>query len=132
MFILYTFFLFPFYYNSYNIARGDIVINWNFLKDLIIVASISSIICVAFIQKIKHIFKSSTHIPYFSMVFDLILAVLFCISFTEITFPSSLWVGFFSYIGADTLYKALEGKLKSYSELTGVTKEENLEEIKYE
>ena len=48
----------------------------------------------------------------------LILGILFCITFTSITFPESLWVGFFSFIGADTIYKSLEGKLKSYSELT--------------
>ncbi len=45
----------------------------------------------------------------------------------------SLWVGFFSYIGADTLYKSLEGKLASYTALTNKTDDtKDLEEITYD
>ena len=54
----------------------------------------------------------------------MILGVLFCITFTSIPFPESLWVGLFSFIGADTIYKTLEGKLKSYTSL--VKTEENI------
>ena len=108
--------------------------DWSILKDLLITAAISSSICVLFIQKTKHIFPSSKWIPYYSFILDMIVAVLFCLSFTNISFLFSLWCGLFSYIGADTLYKALEGKLPSYSEivLEEERDDEELEEIKYE
>ena len=36
---------------------------------------------------------------------------------TSIKLPTSLWIGFFSFIGADTIYKSLEGKLASHTDL---------------
>ena len=45
------------------------------------------------------------------------IGIIFCITFTDITFPTSLWVGLFSFLGADTIYKSLEGKLLSYNEI---------------
>ena len=47
----------------------------------------------------------------------MLIGVIFCYTFTNITLPTSLWVGFFSFIGADTIYKSLEGKLASHTEL---------------
>ncbi len=116
------------------------MINFTLLRDLLVVASVSSTICVAFIQKIKKHISCSKCIPYYSFVINIVIAILFCMSFTSIEFPQSLWIGFFSYIGADTLYKTLEGKLARHTDL--ITKPDNsskeegvkeeLEEIKYE
>jgi hypothetical protein len=39
-------------------------------------------------------------------------------TFTSIDFPNSLWIGIFSFLGADTIYKTLEGKVSSYSDIT--------------
>lgn len=103
----------------------------NILKDLLIVASINSIICLSFIQKMKRYFSCSKCIPLYSLIINGIIAVLFCISFTTVKFPISLWVGFLSYVEADTLYKQLEGKLKSFSELKNIESDE-VEEIIYE
>jgi hypothetical protein len=47
----------------------------------------------------------------------MVVGVVFCITFTEITFPTSLWEGLFSFLGADSLYKTLEGKLLSYDSI---------------
>lgn len=47
----------------------------------------------------------------------MVVGVVFCITFTEITFPTSLWVGLFSFLGADSLYKTLEGKLVTYTDI---------------
>ena len=38
-------------------------------------------------------------------------------TFASIDYVKSLWVGLFSFIGADTIYRNLEGKLSSYSDL---------------
>ena len=61
-------------------------------------------------------------------------------AFSDITIWESLWVGLFSFIGADTLYQNLDGKLSSYTDLVStktVKKKQNMEdeiveEIKYE
>lgn len=83
---------------------------------LIISIALSTITC-AFIQKTKSCFKSSKCIWIYSLITNLLIGIIFCITFTNINFPSSLWIGFFSFLGADTIYKTLEGKLSSYSDL---------------
>lgn len=91
--------------------------NIDLLEELLAIAMTNSVIVVAFIQKIKMYFKTSKFLPIVSFVVNMILGVLFCLTFTDTTFPTSLWVGLFSFIGADTLYKALEGKLKKHDEI---------------
>ena len=53
----------------------------------------------------------------------MILGFFFCQNFTNANVIHSLWVGLFSFLGADSIYKSLEGKLSSYKDLIG--KEEN-------
>lgn len=118
------------------------MLDWTVLEQILIISSLNGTICVAFIQKIKKFFKCSRCIPIYSFAINMVIAILFCISFTKINFITSLWVGLFSYVGADTLYKSLEEKLNSYSDLqtNNTTKndvekksnDEELEEIHYE
>lgn len=93
------------------------MLNITLIQELLIIAIALSVITCAFIQKTKGIFKKSKWINLYSLVVNMVLGVLFCVSFTKTSIINSLWVGLFSYIGADTLYKTLEGKLKPYSEL---------------
>ena len=60
---------------------------------------------------------NSKCLPLYSLIVNLIVGIVFCITFTNVTFPTSLWVGLFSFLGADTLYKTLEGKLLSYDSI---------------
>ncbi len=85
-------------------------------KILIISIALSAITCT-FIQKTKKHFKKSKYITLYSFVINLLIGIIFCITFTDISFPTSLWVGLFSFLGADTIYKTLEGKLSSYAEI---------------
>lgn len=87
------------------------------LKELLIIAIALSVITLAFIQKTKGIFKKSKWINPYSLVVNMIFGILFCLTFTESGFINSLWVGLFSYLGADTLYKTLEGKLASFKDI---------------
>ena len=91
--------------------------NIDLLKELLINAIVLSVVTMAFIQKTKVIFKTSKFIELYSAIVNVIFAIVFCISFTEISIINSLWVGLFSFLGADTLYKALEGKLESFSDI---------------
>lgn len=101
--------------------------NIDLLKELLINAIVLSVVTMAFIQKTKGIFKTSKFIELYSAIVNVIFAIVFCISFTKISIINSLWVGLFSFLGADTLYKALEGKLESFSDI--LDKKEEIIEI---
>ena len=83
---------------------------------LIISITLSSITC-AFIQKTKGFFHSSKYIIIYSFFINIVTSVLFCKTFTSIDLPNSLWIGLFSFIGADSIYKSLEGKISSYNDI---------------
>lgn len=91
--------------------------DYELLKQLLVIAIAVSVITCAFIQKTKGMFKSSKVISIYSFIVNMVFGVVYCLSFTEIPLLTSLWVGLFSFVGADTLYKTFEGKLKSYSDI---------------
>lgn len=88
-----------------------------YLQELLIISIALSTITCAFVQKTKGIFKSSKYLTLYSFFVNIIIGIIFCIKFTDISFPTSLWIGFFSFLGADTIYKTLEGKLSSYTDI---------------
>lgn len=93
------------------------MINIDSLKIFLIISiTISSITC-SFVQKTKGIFKSSKYIIFYSLFTNLIISILFCQTFTNVTLPNSLWIGLFAFLGADSIYKTLEGKISSYQEI---------------
>lgn len=110
--------------------------NVDLLQKLLVIAITVSVIVCAFVQKTKGLFKSSKVISVYSFIVNMILGVLFCITFTDVSIDKGAWVGFFSFVGADTLYKSLEGKLKSHADLIekkSITiPEENIIEIEGE
>ena len=93
------------------------MLNLEYLQQLLIISIALSTITCAFIQKTKKLLKKSKYIAIYGLFINIIVGELFCITFTNITFPNSLWIGFFSFIGADTLYKSLEGKLLPYKDI---------------
>ena len=93
------------------------MLNLTLLQQMLVVAIALSVITCAFIQKTKKYFPCSSCLVIYNLVINFIVGTLFCITFTSVDFPNSLWVSFFSFIGADTIYKSLEGKLKDYSSL---------------
>ena len=93
------------------------MLNLTLLQQMLVVAIALSVVTCAFIQKTKKFFPCSSCLVIYNLIVNIIVGILFCITFTSVNFPNSLWVSFFSFIGADTIYKALEGKLKDYSSL---------------
>ena len=93
------------------------MLNLSLLQQMIVVAIALSVITCAFIQKTKKYFPCSSCLVIYNLIVNFVVGALFCITFTSVDFPNSLWVSFFSFIGADTIYKSLEGKLKDYSSL---------------
>lgn len=98
--------------------------NIDLIKTLLIIASASSIISTAFVQKFKSasIIKCSSCLLYISFVVSMVFGIVFTLSFTTYNIINSLWVGLFSFLGADSIYKVFEDKIfASYSELNNVT-----------
>lgn len=93
------------------------MLDLEYLQKMLIIAIALSTITCAFIQKTKILFKKSKYISFYSFLVNISIGVIFCITFTDIVFPRSLWVGLFSYLGADTIYKSLEGKITPHREL---------------
>jgi hypothetical protein len=88
-----------------------------YLQELLVIAIVLSTITCAIIQKTKFIFKSSKFIIIYSFIINIVVGIIFCLTFTDIKLPTSLWIGFFSFIGADSIYKTLEGKISSYTDI---------------
>lgn len=98
--------------------------NIDLIKMLLVIACASSILSTAFVQKIKtaSIIKCNSCLLYISFFISMLFGVLFTLSFTKYNIIESLWVGLFSFLGADSLYKAFEDKIfSSYSKLQNVT-----------
>lgn len=89
----------------------------SYLQQLLVTSIALSTITCAFIQKTKGSFKTSKYLSLYSFIINLLFGIIFCQTFTDITFPTSLWIGLFSFIGADTIYKSLEGKLARHTDL---------------
>ena len=93
------------------------MLNLDYLQQLLVIAIALSAITCAVVQKTKSCFKTSKYLCVYSFFVNMLVGIIFCYTFTNITLPTSLWVGFFSFIGADTIYKSLEGKLVSHTNL---------------
>lgn len=93
------------------------MLNWSLLQNLLIIAIACSSITVTFIQKTKKFCKNSKYITIYSLMMNMIFGILFSFTFASIDYIKSLWVGLFGFLGADSIYKSLEGKLAPYSSL---------------
>lgn len=99
-----------------------------YLQQMLIISIALSTITCTFIQKTKKYFKSSKLLIPYNLVVNVILGIVFCITFTDIKFPNSIWLGLFSFLGADALYKTLEGKILSYTDIMNKKKQQEQEE----
>ena len=92
--------------------------NIELIKSLLIIGSVSSVLSTAFVQK----FKSVSFIKCSSCLISMLFGIVFTLSFTNYDIINAVWVGLFSFLGADSLYKVFEDKLfKSYSSINSVT-----------
>lgn len=82
--------------------------NIDIFMNILTVAITSGIISTQTIQYIKDNFKINNNL-IFSLV-SFIIGVLFSITFSNFNIKESLWCGFVSIIGAESLYKIFKGK----------------------
>ena len=89
----------------------------NLLQEILITSIALSAVTCTFVQKTKKFFKSSKYLMLYNLIVNMVIGEIFCITFSTVKFPESLWVGLFSFLGADTIYKTLEGKLCTHNDL---------------
>ena len=95
--------------------------NIELIKNILIVAVGASVISTATIQKIKEQLKNKKVLFIISLIVSIVIGTLFSLSFTNLSFVNSIWVGFVTWIGADTIYKSFEDKLfSSYKSIENV------------
>lgn len=95
------------------------MLNLTLLEQLIVISIPCGALAMAFIQKTKMMFRSSKIIILYSFIVNMIFGIIFTMSFGSQDLIESLWIGLFSFIEADTVYRMLEGKLQPFSELKG-------------
>lgn len=84
------------------------MIDFSRLKEILIISITSGIISNALVLKLKVREKHKKHLCIISLIISFVMALLFCISFTNLTFVETLWAGGLSFIGADAIYISLE------------------------
>jgi biotin transporter BioY len=78
--------------------------------DLFLIATTFSIILMTFMQKVKRLsfVRNDGHICILNLLFSLSIGTLFSMTFYNLDLSKSLWVGFFSFIGAPTVYQIMK------------------------
>ena len=99
------------------IERIDKMLRLELLNQFLVIAMALSVITTLFIQKTKRLFRSNRIIPIYGLIVNISLAILFSITFTQVTFPESIWIGFFAFLGAESIYQILNRTLASHSDL---------------
>lgn len=87
------------------------MLNITLIKNILIIALSSSIISTSLIQKLKEGIKNRKYLLLKSFIVSMTIGIIFTLSFSNVSFKYSLWVGLISFIGADTIYKAFEDKI---------------------
>ena len=87
------------------------LLEFELIKNVLIVGIASGIITTGLIQKIKQNLKTKKYIVLISFIVNMTIGTLFALSFSTVGLFNSLWAGLFSFIGADILYQMFEDKI---------------------
>ena len=82
------------------------------LLDLLVISITFSVILMAFTQKIKtlSLIKKSWQIWILNLISSFAIGIPFAITFYQVNWKESLWVGLFSFIGASAIYEGLKNQ----------------------
>lgn len=105
-------------------------IDFDLIKFICIVAIGSSVVSTPTIQKIKGMLKTKKFLNLIAFLVSMILGELFTISFTSLGWLFGLWVGFFTWLGAEGIYQAFENKLFTpFSDMNKPAEDDDKDEI---
>lgn len=94
------------------------MLDFDLIKNVLVVAIAGSIITTTVVQKIKEIVTKKNLVLILSFCISQIIGTLFSICFSDLSLIDGFWVGFITWLGADTIYKTFEDKIfTSFSEL---------------
>lgn len=94
------------------------MLNVELLKQVLIISLSAGIITTGFVQKIKFLLPKKKFITFLSFISSMIFGTLFSVTFSNLSFLNSMWVGLITFIDADSIYKLFEGKIfKRYEEI---------------
>lgn len=86
------------------------IVNKELLFDMLYISALASIISSQLIQKIKETFKfGSKFNKILSIIISYIIGMCYALSFYTSNLLYAIWIGFFTLIGAEGLYKAFNG-----------------------
>lgn len=86
-------------------------IDFDLIKFICMVAIGASVISTPTIQKIKGMLKSKKYLNLIAFLISFILGELFTLSFSDLNWKLGMWVGFFTWLGAEGIYQTFENKL---------------------
>lgn len=107
------------------------MLDFNEIKNVLIVGIGAGIITTALVQKIKEALKTKKYIVLISFIVSMVIGTLFAKYFSDLSIIYCLWAGLCSFLGADLLYKSFEDKIfKSFSKMNEVVEVPKENEIK--
>lgn len=103
--------------------------NTTLLVEQLTVAIISSAVAIPLVQRFKNFLPSAKAVEAFSIVSAFLVGFGFASYYAGFELVSSLVVGGFSVIGAESIYKLLGEKVKAYTgKPIGIVPEEEIED----
>lgn len=103
------------------------MIDLDLLKQILIIAIASGCATTLAVQKVKEVLTKKDLLFYISFGISMIVGTLFAKSFSDANWLYSIWAGFFTWLDADLLYKALEDKVfTKFADMKKVTKIERV------
>ena len=87
------------------------MLDFDLIKNVLVVAIAGSIITTAIVQKIKEMVSNKKVLSVLSLLISLAIGTLFSICFSNLSIIDGIWVGVITWVGADTIYKIFEDKI---------------------
>lgn len=98
------------------------MLNVELIKQICIIAIASGCVTTLAVQKVKSVVNKKTYLFYISFGISMTLGTLFAKSFSDANWEYSVWAGLFTWLDANMLYAALEGKIfTKYGDMKKVT-----------
>lgn len=88
-----------------------------YINQLLVISIILSSITCTLVQKTKALLPNSKSVIIYSLIVNIVIGILFCLTFTDISIKDSIWIGLFTFLGANSIYRTLEGKISSYTDI---------------
>ena len=87
------------------------MLDFDLIKNVLVVAIAGSIITTAIVQKIKEMVSNKKVLSVLSLLISLVIGTLFSICFSDLSIVDGIWVGVNTWVGADAIYKTFEDKI---------------------